>query len=131
MQTIFSFLGDHWIAVGALISVFVDISPIKINPIKWLFKRAGDLMVGRRLDRLERAVDENEMDRIRSTVLSFATSCRRGIEHTKDEYQHIISLNDKYVRLLQKYGITNGVFSEEYKYILRVYNKEDANELHQ
>ena len=125
METLLAIFGEHWAAIGALIALFVDISPIKINPIKWIFRKIGDMTVGKRLDELTKTVDENEMDRIRSTVLNFATTCRQGVEHTRDEYQHIIDLNDKYVKLLGKYDKTNGVFTEEYKYILSIYNKEN------
>ena len=50
--------------------------------------------------RLERMTDEK--DRIRYEVLDFANSCRNGRRHTKDEFQHIIDLNDKYEVLLDK-----------------------------
>lgn len=125
MEKILSILGEHWAAIGAILALFVDISPIKINPIKWIFRKIGDMTVGNRLDELTKTVDENEMDRIRSTVLDFATSCRQGVEHTRDEFQHIIDLNGKYEKLLKKYDKTNGVFTEEYKYILNKYNKEN------
>ena len=125
METILSVLGEHWAAIGAILAVFIDISPIKFNPIKWLFGKIGDMTVGNRIDELAKTVDENEMDRIRSTVLSFAASCRQNVEHTRDEYQHIINLNGKYEKLLKKYDMANGVFTEEYKYILSKYNKEN------
>lgn len=65
----------------------------------------------------------DEKDRIRYEVLSFSTSCRNGVRHTRDEFQHIISLNDKYENLLRITGDKNGVFEEEYKYIVDLYHK--------
>ena len=69
------------------------------------------------------AIDENEMDRIRWEVLDFANACRNHVKHTKDEFQHIISLNTKYHKLLDKYKQENGVFDAEYEYILELYKE--------
>ena len=66
-------------------------------------------------------VDENEKDRIRWEVLDFANSCRNGRRHTKDEFQHIITLDGKYKALLKKTGDTNGVFDAEYQFIRELY----------
>lgn len=71
--------------------------------------------------RAEQKADEK--DRIRYEVLDFANSCRNGRRHTRDEFQHIIDLNDKYERLLHETNDANGVFSEEYKYIVDLYHK--------
>lgn len=65
----------------------------------------------------------DEKDRIRHEVLEFANSCRHGRRHSKDEFLHIIDLNDKYERLLRETCDTNGVFSEEYHYIVDLYHK--------
>ena len=125
MGTLLGFLSENWKTVGVILAVFIDISPIKINPVKWVLKMIGNLLFAdrrKRLDELEKSIDNNEMDRIRSTVLDFATSCRRGVQHTKDEYQHIINLKEKYDVLLEKRHQHNGVFDVEYAYILEVYH---------
>jgi hypothetical protein len=68
----------------------------------------------------------DEKDRIRYEVLDFANSCRNKVKHTRDEFQHIIDLNDKYEKLLKRTNDTNGVFTEEYKYIVNIYHKCQA-----
>lgn len=67
------------------------------------------------------------MDRIRWEVLDFANACRNHVRHTKDEFQHIIALNGKYHRLLEKYKMENGVFDAEYDYILELYKELQHN----
>lgn len=59
----------------------------------------------------------NEKDRIRYEILSFANSCRNGVKHTKDEFEHIVELNTKYKKLLEETDDENGVFEIEYEYI--------------
>ena len=69
-------------------------------------------------------IDENEKDRIRWEILDFANSCRTGRPHTKDEFQHIMALNDKYKKLLEATHDINGVFDIEYKYISKLYEEK-------
>lgn len=65
--------------------------------------------------------DENEKDRIRWEILDFANSCRNGRRHSKEEFVHVIELKEKYERLLEKSGDSNGVFEEDFKYIEKLY----------
>lgn len=133
MQQFFEWLGGNWVPVGIILSLVVDISPIKINPWKTAFGWIGQLITADVMKEIreiketqkeqQATIDENEKDRIRFEVLDFANSCRRGVHHTKDEFEHIISLHVKYERLLKKTNDENGVFTEEYNYILEIYHE--------
>ena len=94
----------------------------KLSEIKNQFEKELS-EVKRQLAEQMVTIDENEKDRIRNEVLSFATSCRRGIHHTKDEFDHIITIHKKYESLLQKTSDENGVFTEEYDFILEIYHE--------
>lgn len=118
--------------IVAVASICFEVAPIKVNPVasvlRWIGKKMFEPFVSR-LDSLERSIDENEMDRIRWEVLGFANRCRNGNMHTKEEFDHVISQNDKYHKLLEKYELENGVFDAEYAYILRLYkNCQDEND---
>ena len=99
-----------------------------------IFKKIGEAAaagmkdeIGKLHDAIElqgRAIDENEKDRIRWEILSFANSCHTGSNHSKDEFDHIMALNDKYKKLLKKTDDTNGVFDIEYKYISELYEQK-------
>ena len=128
MQQILEWLAGNWgLAVIASLGL-VEFTPIKINPLSKLLKWVGDKANGemiKRIDKLEQNVDTNEMDRIRWEVLDFANSCRNGRKHTKDEFEHIITLVKKYENLLEKCGKENGVFELEYEYIKQLYQQDD------
>ena len=94
-------------------------------------KRFQDLKadVNRQVHDVGDSIDENELDRIRWEILDFASKCRRGSDHTKDEFEHVIAQNTKYERLLEKTGRENGVYTEEYKYIMRIYHdRQEKND---
>lgn len=128
----FNIEGGHIALMVAAASLFFEVSKIKVNPISFILRWAGKRMFepfDARLDAVEKKIDENEMDRIRWEVLDFANSCRNNKQHTKEEFDHIVDLNDKYHKLLEKYDAENGVFDVEYAYILKLYKRcQDQND---
>lgn len=127
-----------FVSVIGILSVFVEVSKIKLNPwgaifgfigkslnrevkeelenIKGLLKTHSEC-----LNDIEMLVDMNEIKRIRAEIFSFADSCKMGVEHTEDAFMHIIDIHDDYTELLAKYDMANGRISVEYDYIMEVY----------
>ena len=132
-QQILNWIGQHIIHILLVLSVFIQIAPIKINPWTSLIKWIGRSLTSNINDKLIKMendlkslsfdIDENEKDRIRWEVLDFANSCREGMRHSKDQFQHIITLNDKYKKLLKKTEDKNGVFDAQYDFIQRIYKE--------
>ncbi len=130
-QLIKRWVGDNIWAVILILSIFIQITPIKLNPWSTILKWIGKILlkdVNNKMDNLTQKVEkidqdvaENEKDRIRWEILDFANSCHNGRGHTRDEFLHIISLKDKYVQLLDKTHDVNGVFELEYEYIQELY----------
>ena len=132
-QQILDWIGQHIVHIILVLSVFIQIAPVKINPwtslIKWIGKvltyniNEKLIKMETNLNILSTSVDENQKDRIRWEVLDFSNSCKQGKRHSKDQFQHIITLNDKYKKLLKRTEDKNGVFDAEYAYIQRIYKK--------
>ena len=131
IKPIVDWIGNHLWTIIIAISIFIQITPIKINPWSALFKWVGKTITDnacskidgliKKVDQIELDVKNNEKDRIRWEILDFANSCRHNHKHTRDEFQHIVSLNDKYKKLLRETNDTNGVFEVEYNYVQDVY----------
>ena len=130
-QDVWTWISNNLVQLILICSVFIQISPLKIDPWSKVLKWVGKIMNAdlekkiedftETITDLEKTVDENEKDRIRWEVLDFANSCRNNRRHTKDEFEHIVTLNKKYKRLLKKTDDTNGVFDVEYEYIKELY----------
>lgn len=130
-KQIVEFIGTHLWTIVILLSLVIQIVPIKIYPWTSLFQWISKTILKdtnekidtltKNLNNLEIEVKTNEKDRIRWEILDFANSCRQGIRHTKDEFDHVISLNDKYQKLLKETKDKNGVFEAEYHYIQNLY----------
>lgn len=140
MEQALHWAGDHWAQIAVVLSLIVQISPIKINPWTALFKWIGKLLtqeikgdidqIGKDLDELKQQqealsakVDKNEMNRMRYEVLDFANSCKNKRRHTKEEFDHIFELNDQYEKLLEKTGGTNGQFHEAFDFIKGLFRR--------
>lgn len=133
MKEFLQWILDNWVAVGLATSWIIQISPIKWNPWSSLLKlitKALTSELTKKVDALDATVqamrrddDENEKDRIRYEVLSFANECRRHIDHTKEEFDHVISIKKKYDVILKRTGDTNGVFEANYNRIIEIYNE--------
>ena len=120
------------------LSAFVEITPIKFNPITAVLQWIGNKFNGPVMDKLSAqdkamveirdVVDDNEIDRIRWEILDFANSCRQGKKHTRDEFVHIVELNAKYHKILERRKLTNGVIDLEYNYIVKIYEECQAKD---
>ena len=124
MQEFLQWITNHPLTGLIIFTGLIQIVPIKINPWSALFKWISTKITGsacEKMDDLIQVIDENEKDRIRWEVLDFANSCRNGRRHTRDEFQHIVALHDKYEKLLEKTHDSNGVFNVEYRYIQDLY----------
>lgn len=124
-------------AIGVL-SVFVEVSKIKLNPWKMLFEFIGKSLnrdVKKELDsikglikcqgesirEIEMTVDMNEIKRIRAEIFAFADSCKMGEKHTEEAFLHIIDIHEDYEELIEKYSMTNGRITLDYDYVMKVY----------
>ena len=119
------------LSIITLLSVFVEIVPIKINPISWLIKWIGDTLnnntreqlqsISDKLEDVSERIDKIEIDNTRSTILDFANSCMNERKHTKEEFEHMFDLHDQYMKTIEERGIKNGRMDMAYKYISDLY----------
>lgn len=139
LERLLDWLIHNFVQVFLIFSIFIQITPIKWNPISSLIKWIGKNLthdlnnkmddVAEQVETLQEDMDANEKDRIRWEILDFANSCRNGRNHSHDEFKHIVELHDKYQALLDKTGDSNGVFNTEYEWIQELYKKRlDKND---
>jgi hypothetical protein len=94
--------------IVVVISIFIEIMPIKVNPVshflKWLGRKInGDIID--RFDNLEKKVvnienvnDERNAISCRVRILQFGDEVRRGLCHSKENFDQILSDIDDYER---------------------------------
>lgn len=93
-------LDDYVWVLGVLALIGIEISPIKINPIKYLGNILGSWLgikdIDEKVNNLKDEVDANELDRIKYEILQFSGSLRNGLKRTEVDYRHIEAIFTKY-----------------------------------
>lgn len=144
---VFKFAADWLKEYGSLSLIIIiiaasliQVTPLNLNP--WsafgkLLRAAGKYMnrdilesvnelktdlkdLSNRTDGISKAVDENEIDRIRYEILTFASNLSRGENFTKAEFDRIFKLDEKYHMILKRAKLTNGQVDREMAYITHV-----------
>lgn len=136
-------IGEIIAAIGAglaVLSTFIEVSKIKINPWSSLFKWIGSKMMedvkteikeikdeqkelAKKQEELKRQRAIDAADAIKAEIFKFYNECQKGQRHSEAEFNHIIQQNKKYEDLIEETGEENGVYTAEYKYILAIYEK--------
>ena len=58
-------------------------------------------------------------------ILNYANSCRHGVEHSHDEWRHVINQISEYEAYTKKKGIHNGVVEEDTKFLRELYHERN------
>ena len=125
-------------SLAVVLLCLVEVTPIKINPLSWVFKWIGskaneelraevkylrDGLHDARgeLNSLISDVEQMKVDSMRWDILTFANACHCGKRHTKEEWNHTISQCQEYEDYVERKNISNGVIVEETKYLRELY----------
>lgn len=106
----------------------IEIAPIKINPWAALFKWIGKMINGdlrEQVMELKRDFEKKNVEDMRWEILNFANTCRRGTDHSKDEWRHVMDQLYDYEKYTEKKGITNGVIEEDAHFLRELYHERN------
>jgi len=117
----------------ALCGIFVEISPIKINPLSSLIRWVGNYfnaktryqltLMSSQLNDISVRIDMLEINDMRSKILDFSNSCMNERKHTREEFDHIIDLHNQYEKTIESKGTKNGRVDLAFSYISDLYTK--------
>ena len=141
MEKFISLIGCNYsVIVGffAFVGIFIEISPIQINPISSLCKWIGNNInkdikeeltqtksiidsVQIQLGKIREQQDRLELNDMRSQILDFSNSSMNGRRHTQEEFDHIIAVYGEYEDLIKSRNLTNGKVDLAIAYIKDLY----------
>lgn len=137
--------------VLSICGIGIELSPIKFNPIKSfmrfvlapfraIVKEELEPVLaridkhGKEIDKLTQRIDEKEIEREqdklsewRWKILNFGDQLRAENEATKEMYDYIAKLHDKYIIEIKKNNLTNGVMDATWEYIEEKYKNHLKN----
>lgn len=107
---------------------------ITISSVLGIFTGIVNKVFTKKLKPINEKIDNNEkellrqsMDQWRFQVVNFAGEIRRGIGHTKYQYESIFKMIDNYEMAIEKLGLSNHLFDEEVIFIEQSYRDINKN----
>ena len=97
----------------------IQISPIKINPWSTILRLIGKALTGDLREDLNCLITDFR----RQTILEFARECRHDVEHSAEEWNHVLQVAEEYEAYCTKHDIKNGRIKEDTKYIRNLYQE--------
>lgn len=128
--------------IGLLLGIIEKAQKLPFKPLTKIFKWIGNHtntelnskidqvilvqnMTSLKLSKLEKANNQEVVDRIRYTVVRFESDLRnlkKSDKRSQEEFIAIFDMIDKYDMLVKKNNITNNKFEKAKDYINKVYN---------
>ena len=109
------------------IGIVIDLTPgLKFQPVRWLLSRLGNLInadIMKQLDGLQKEFTEFKVDAWRTEILDFSDTCMNHQRHTKEQFDHVIDILDKYEKYITENKLKNGQVDVAHEYILEIYKQ--------
>lgn len=117
-----------WLSMFVIISLFIEITPIKINPVGWLGGRLNATM-NAKVDIIEAKVDEHIAQSYRNKILSFQDSIllQGPTSFTQEQYNEVIDAITAYETYCKDNKINNDKCVLAIGYIKRCYSNCQNN----
>lgn len=125
MTEIFNYLGVGGISV-VLLSVFIEIVPVKVYPIKWIGDHfnAGAI---ERTEKLEKKLDEHIAQSYRNKILQAQNDLLNQKLFTQEEFDEIIDACSAYEKFCKENDVQNDKCKLAIHYIKRTYESCQNN----
>lgn len=103
----------------------IDLTPgIKVQPVRYLIKQAGNLMnhdVKEQLDKIEKDLQQHKVESWRRDILDFANDCINRKRHTKEEFDNFFETHRNYETYIKENKLENGRVDVAYEYVKKIY----------
>lgn len=120
--------------IASILMIFVEITPIKINPISCLISRLNKPTLDKigeiedKLHELEKQGDERDIGNIRARILANESLLRKGEHFKRYQYESLYKDIDRWNWYHEKYKDLNGLLKSAIKYIDECYENEVFDE---
>ena len=127
LNEILSKVNAGYVMAGIVVLLsLIQISPLKLNPwdklLGWFGKKLNGGME-KQIKDLQKQVRDLWINNHRQSILTFARECRAEIEHSAEEWSHILNLCEEYERYCKTNDVTNGVVRQNTLYIRELYQR--------
>ena len=114
------------LAVFCVLLSLIQVSPLKLNPWDSIFGWFGRKTNGttiKRLEEVEKQINDMWINDHRQKILTFARECRCDITHSSDEWTNVLNMAEEYERYVHEKNITNGIITQDTQYLRKLYQE--------
>ena len=116
-----------WVVVSIILVLsLIQVSPLKLNPWDSIFGWFGRKTNGatiKRLEEVEKQINDMWINDHRQKILTFARECRCDITHSSDEWTNVLNMAEEYERYVHEKNITNGIITQDTQYLRKLYQE--------
>lgn len=105
-----------------LLCVFVEITPVKINPLQWLGKQIFK-PVSEKIDDMDKKLDEHIAQSYRNKILSFQNELLHNVKHTQEQFDEVLSACEQYEDHCEQNKVKNDKCKFAIEFIQDTYKK--------
>lgn len=114
------------LAVFCVLLSLIQVSPLKLNPwdsiFGWFGRKANGATI-KRLEEVEKQINDMWINDHRQKILTFARECRCDITHSSDEWTNVLNMAEEYERYVHEKNITNGIITQDTQYLRKLYQE--------
>lgn len=117
-----------WLAVFVILSLVIEVTPIKVNPVAWLGERLNAPMY-KRVDKIEKKLDQHIAQSYRNKILAFQDNLLLdgSCTFTKEQYDEVIDSISLYETYCEENKIDNDKCVLAIEYIKKCYKECQNN----
>lgn len=114
------------LAVFCVLLSLIQVSPLKLNPwdsiLGWFGRKTNGTTI-KRLEEVEKQINDMWINDHRQKILTFARECRCDITHSSDEWTNVLNMAEEYERYVHEKNITNGIITQDTQYLRKLYQE--------
>ena len=92
---------------------------------KWQYNEISKISQG--IDDIRKQLLDSEIDSMRWEILDFSSSLAAGRKFSKEQFDHVISTHEKYIKILEENNMSNGLVTSSMEVIEEKYKDPSEN----
>ncbi len=121
------FIQNNITGIVVILGMFIEIAPIKVNPLTYIGKKLGILLNGcdliEEINKINKKVDENDIATIKNRILAVEMLIRTKQNVSECQFKAVFKDIDKWNFYHTVYKNLNGELKNAIENIYKAYNK--------
>lgn len=115
------------VAVLVILTMLIEVAPIKVSPLQWLGRRLNKETLDR-VAQIEKKLDNHIAQSLRTKILAFQDDILGKKDKTREQWKEVVNAITTYERYCEDNHIDNGLCKQASQFLLTEYqNRLQSN----